>query len=70
MIPSGGEFRPDDAITRAEMATFLIGLLAEGAPNVTINQDGVILLGTGGAAEASRRLLRRCSRLGASLQRR
>ncbi|MYB27776.1 MAG: S-layer homology domain-containing protein [Acidimicrobiaceae bacterium] len=53
MIPSGGEFRPDDAITRAEMAAFLIGLLAEGAPNVTINQDGVILLGTGGAAAAA-----------------
>ena len=50
MIPAGGEFRPDDAITRAEMATFLVGLLAEGAPNVRINEDGAILLGTGGAA--------------------
>ena len=53
MIPDGGEFRPADKITRAEMATFLVGLLAEGAPNVTINQDGVILLGTGGSAEAA-----------------
>ena len=48
MVPDGGEFRPDDAITRAEMATFMVGLLAEGAPNVTINQDGDILLGHGG----------------------
>ena len=48
MIPDGGEFRPDDAITRAEMATFMVGLLAEGASNVTINQDGDILLGHGG----------------------
>ena len=35
VIPSGGAFRPDDAITRAEMATFLVGLLVEAAPNVT-----------------------------------
>ncbi len=34
MIPAGGEFRPDDAITRAEMATFLVGLMVETAPNV------------------------------------
>ena len=52
MIPDGGEFRPHDAITRAEMATFLVGLLAEGAPNVTIDEDGIILLGAGGSAEA------------------
>ena len=53
MIPSGGEFRPEDDITRAEMAAFLIGLLAEGASNVTIDQDGVILLGATGSAEAA-----------------
>ena len=53
MIPSGGDFRPDDDITRAEMATFLVGLLAEGAPNVTIDQDGVILLGDTGSAAAA-----------------
>ena len=35
MIPSGGEFRPGDAITRAEMATFLVGLLVEGSDMVT-----------------------------------
>ena len=50
MIPKGGEFRPHAAITRAEMATFLVGLLVEGAPNVTLNADGDILLGTGGSA--------------------
>ena len=48
MIPSGDNFRPDDAITRAEMATFLVGLLAEAAPNVTIDSNGAIQLGTGG----------------------
>ncbi len=48
MIPKGGAFRSDDAITRAEMATFLIGLLAKAAPNVTIDSDGDIQLGTGG----------------------
>ena len=35
MIPSGGDFRPDDEITRAEMATFLVGLLVEGSDMVT-----------------------------------
>ncbi len=49
MIPSGGSYRPGDAITRAEMATFLIGLLAEAAPNVTKASDGVILLGVSGS---------------------
>ncbi|MCY4664099.1 MAG: S-layer homology domain-containing protein, partial [Acidimicrobiaceae bacterium] len=53
MIPSGGAFRPDDTITRAEMATFLIGLLAKASPNVTIDSAGVILLGAPGSrAEA------------------
>ena len=36
MIPAGGAFRPDDAITRAEMATFLFGLLLEGSPIVSL----------------------------------
>ncbi len=36
MIPSGGAFRPDDAITRAEMATFLFGLLLESSPVVSL----------------------------------
>ena len=49
IIPSGGAFRPDDAITRAEMATFLIGLLAKASPNVTIDSDGAILLGAPGS---------------------
>ena len=53
MIPSGGDFRPSDSITRAEMATFLVGLLAKAAPNVTIESSGAILLGaTGSRAEA------------------
>ena len=47
MIPAGGEFRPGDAITRAEMATFLIGLLAEASSNVAIDSEGRIELGTG-----------------------
>ena len=49
IIPSGGAFRPDDAITRAEMATFLIGLLAKASPNVTIDSAGAILLGAPGS---------------------
>ncbi|MDE0160783.1 MAG: S-layer homology domain-containing protein, partial [Acidimicrobiaceae bacterium] len=44
MIPSGGEFRPRDAITRAEMATFLIGLLVQGAPNVRETNQGELNL--------------------------
>ena len=50
MIPSGGEFRPADSVTRAEMATFMVGLLVEGAPNVAIDQDGDIQIGIGGTA--------------------
>ena len=50
MIPSGGEFRPADDVTRAEMATFMVGLLVEGAPNVAIDQDGDIQIGIGGSA--------------------
>ena len=50
MIPSGGSYRPDDAITRAEMVTFLIGLLLEAAPNVTEDStSGAILLGRPGS---------------------
>ena len=50
MISSGGDYRPDDAVTRAEMAHFLVGFLAEAASNVTIDSSGVIQLGTGGTA--------------------
>ena len=48
MIPSGGAYRPNDAVTRAEMATFLIGLLLEAAPDVTKDSSGAILLGVSG----------------------
>ena len=48
MIPTGGAFRPNDAITRAEMATFLIGLLVEAVPTVTKDSSGAILLGEPG----------------------
>ena len=37
VIASGGAYRPDDAVTRAEMASFLIGLLNKAAPNVTVS---------------------------------
>ena len=47
MIPSGGDFRPADDITRAEMATFLVGLLVEASPTVALASDGTIELGTG-----------------------
>ena len=49
LIPSGGAYRPDDAVTRAEMATFLIGLLVEAAPDVTKDFSGTILLGVAGS---------------------
>ena len=50
MIPSGGAYRPNDAITRAEMASFLIGLLLEAAPNVSQDSaSGAILLGQPGS---------------------
>ena len=49
MIASGGAFRPNDAVTRAEMATFLIGFLVETAPDVTKDSAGVILLGEAGS---------------------
>ena len=47
IIDGGGEFRPGDDITRAEMASFLIGLLDAASPNVTIDSDGAIQLGEG-----------------------
>ena len=50
MISSGGDYRPGDAVTRAEMAHFLVGFLNEAAANVTIDSNGVIQLGTGGTA--------------------
>ena len=50
MIPSGGAYRPSDDITRAEMASFLIGLLLEAAPNVSKDStSGAILLGQPGS---------------------
>ena len=49
IIPPGGTFRPNDAITRGEMATFLIGLLSRAAPNVTVDAAGEILLGAAGS---------------------
>ena len=68
MIAKGGDFRPDDAINRAEMATFLIGLLAEAAPNVTIDSAGAIQLGTGSMHHGGRRPLRRRACLSAPRQ--
>ena len=49
MIRSGGDYRPHDAITRAEMAAFLVGLLAKASPNVTVDSSGAILLGPAGS---------------------
>ena len=49
IIASGGAYRPHDAITRAEMATFLIGLLLEAAPDVTKDSSGALLLGVSGS---------------------
>ena len=51
MISSGGDYRPDDAVTRAEMAHFLVGLLVEASPNVKM-ANGMILLGSGQGAAA------------------
>ena len=47
MIAKGGAYRPDDAITRGEMATFLIGLMVQGAPNVFKTTQGVLTLSKG-----------------------
>ena len=50
VIPEAGTYRPKDPMTRADMAIFLVGFLDKAAPNVTITDDGVIMLGTGAAA--------------------
>ena len=50
VVPEAGTYRPNDPMTRAEMAIFLVGFLDKAAPNVTITEDGVIMLGTGRAA--------------------
>ncbi len=53
VIPSGGAFRPGDDITRAEMATFLVGLLVESAPNVRRDSAGLVLLGDVGSVSVA-----------------
>ena len=50
VVPEAGTYRPNDPMTRAEMAIFLVGFLNKAAPNVTITEDGAIMLGTGSAA--------------------
>ena len=50
VIPEAGTYRPNDPTTRAETAILLVGFLDKAAPNVTITEDGVIVLGTGSAA--------------------
>ena len=45
IIASGGDYRPGDDMTRAEMALALIGFLNEASSNVNINDDGDIELG-------------------------
>ena len=47
MIPTGSTFRPNDDITRAEMATFLIGLLSKATSKVSFDAGGRVLLTTG-----------------------
>ena len=47
MIASGSTFRPDDHITRAEMATFLIGLLSKATSKVSVTAGGLVLLTRG-----------------------
>ncbi len=53
VIPSGGAFRPGDDITRAEMATFLVGLLVEAAPDVRRDSAGLVLLGDVGSVSVA-----------------
>ena len=53
VIAETGTYRPNDPTTRADMAILLVGFLDKAAPNVTITEDGAIMLGTGStAAEA------------------
>ena len=47
IITSEGTFRPDDDITRAEMATFLIGLLSKATGKVSFDSGGRVLLTRG-----------------------
>jgi hypothetical protein len=47
MIATGGAYRPDDAVTRAEMATFLIGFLNKASSSVMIDANGAIQLSAG-----------------------
>ena len=44
VIASGGAFRPGDAITRGEMASFLIGLLIKASPTVSTSSTGALQL--------------------------
>ncbi len=48
IIPKGDNYRPGDAMTRAEMAIALVGLL-DAAGAIDINDDGTIDLGDDGA---------------------
>ena len=50
VIAEAGTYRPNDPTTRADMAILLVGFLDKAAPNVTITEDGAIMLGTGSAA--------------------
>ncbi len=44
VIASGGTFRPGDAITRGEVASFLIGLLIKASPTVSTSSTGALQL--------------------------
>ena len=50
IIPEATTYRPNDPMTRADMAVFLVGFLNKAAPNVTVDEDGAIMLGVGSAA--------------------
>ena len=47
ILPKDDSFRPNDAMTRAEMAVALIGLLNKASDDVKINADGTITLTVG-----------------------
>ena len=57
MIPAGGAFRPDDDITRGEMATFLFGLLLEASPIVSLADKDNINRPCAGVSETCEILL-------------